>query len=64
MVNLIYTSNWIADSQMRLLKPFDLTLQQYNVLRILRGQHPSPVKVSDITERHARQDVECLTAGR
>lgn len=51
MVNLIYTSNWIADSQMRLLKPFDLTLQQYNVLRILRGQYPSPVKVSDITER-------------
>lgn len=51
MVNLIYTSNWVADSQMRLLKPFGLTIQQYNVLRILRGQHPNPVKVSDITER-------------
>lgn len=51
LVNLIYTSNWVADSQMRLLKPFGLTLQQYNVLRILRGQYPNPVKVSDITER-------------
>lgn len=51
MVNLIFTSNWVADSQMRLLKPFGLTLQQYNVLRILRGQYPNPVKVSDITER-------------
>jgi DNA-binding MarR family transcriptional regulator len=51
MVNLIYTSNWIADDQMHLLKPFRLTLQQYNVLRILRGQFPDPVKVSDITER-------------
>jgi len=51
MVNLMYTSNWIADSQMRVLKPFGLTLQQYNVLRILRGQYPNPVKVSDITER-------------
>ena len=51
MVNLMYTSNWVADSQMRVLKPFGLTLQQYNVLRILRGQHPNPVKVSDITER-------------
>lgn len=51
MVNLIFTSNWVADSQMRLLKPFGLTIQQYNVLRILRGQHPNPVKVSDITER-------------
>jgi DNA-binding MarR family transcriptional regulator len=51
MVNLMYTSNWVADAQMRVLKPFGLTLQQYNVLRILRGQYPNPVKVSDITER-------------
>lgn len=51
MVNLIFTSNWMAASQMHLLKPFGLTLQQYNVLRILRGQYPEPVKVSDITER-------------
>ncbi len=51
LVNLIYTSNWVGDNQTRLLKPFGLTLQQYNVLRILRGQYPNPVKVSDITER-------------
>ncbi|SFE20821.1 MarR family winged helix-turn-helix transcriptional regulator [Spirosoma endophyticum] len=51
MVNLMYTSNWIAASQTKLLKPSGLTLQQYNVLRILRGQYPNPVKVSDITER-------------
>lgn len=51
MVNLIYSSNWLVDKQMRILKPFGLTLQQYNVLRILRGQYPNPVKVSDITER-------------
>lgn len=51
IVNLLYTSNWIAGSQTQLLKPFKLTLQQYNVLRILRGQYPNPIKVSDITER-------------
>ena len=51
MVNLMYTSNWIAASQTKTLKPSGLTLQQYNVLRILRGQYPNPVKVSDITER-------------
>lgn len=51
IVNLMYTSNWIAGSQTQLLKPFKLTLQQYNVLRILRGQYPNPIKVSDITER-------------
>ncbi|RYF63611.1 MAG: MarR family transcriptional regulator, partial [Cytophagaceae bacterium] len=51
IVNLIYTTNWLADSQTQLLKPFKLTIQQYNVLRILRGQFPNPIKVSDITER-------------
>ena len=51
VVNLIYTSNWLAGSQTRLLRPYKLTLQQYNVLRILRGQYPNPVKVADITER-------------
>ena len=51
MVNLIYTSNWMADSQSKILKPLGLTIQQYNVLRILRGKFPDPVKVSDITER-------------
>ncbi len=51
IVNLMYTSNWLAAGQTQLLKPFKLTLQQYNVLRILRGQFPGPIKVSDITER-------------
>ncbi|GAB3801758.1 MarR family transcriptional regulator [Spirosoma humi] len=51
IVNLIYTTNWLTDSQTQLLKPSKLTIQQYNVLRILRGQFPNPIKVSDITER-------------
>ncbi|MEM7658869.1 MAG: MarR family transcriptional regulator [Bacteroidota bacterium] len=28
-----------------------ITLQQFNVLRILRGQHPNPISTSDIRER-------------
>ncbi|MEZ0610636.1 MarR family winged helix-turn-helix transcriptional regulator [Fibrella sp. WM1] len=51
IVNLMFTNNWLVHSQMRLLKPFGLTLPQYNVLRILRGQHPNPVRINDITER-------------
>ena len=50
-VNLLFTSNWIGDMQMRLMRPQGITLQQYNVLRILRGQHPNPVRVADIMER-------------
>ena len=50
-LNLIYTSNWIQYQQMDFFREFDITSQQYNVLRILRGQHPDPIKVSDIAER-------------
>lgn len=50
-VNLLFTSNWIGDMQMRLMRPQGITLQQYNVLRILRGQYPDPVRVADIIER-------------
>ena len=34
-----------------LLKDFDLTSEQYNVLRILRGKHPEPMCVKDIGSR-------------
>ena len=50
-VNLIYTGNWMVLQHARLLKPHGLTPQQYNVLRILRGQHPTPCTVGTIVER-------------
>lgn len=51
VLNLFYTNNWLSSNQACHLKPYDLTLQQYNVLRILRGQYPKPVRVNDIIER-------------
>jgi len=51
VVNAIYTGNWIVQKQQELLKPFGLTVQQYNVLRILRGQQGTPMTVLGITER-------------
>jgi len=50
-LNLVYTSNWIQYQQMDIFREHDITSQQYNVLRILRGQYPNPIKVSDIAER-------------
>ena len=50
-INLVYTSNWLQYNQMELFREHDLTLQQYNVLRILRGQQSNAIKVSDIAER-------------
>ncbi|TLU99467.1 MarR family winged helix-turn-helix transcriptional regulator [Dyadobacter luticola] len=50
-LNLVYTSNWLEYKQLEIFKHYDITSQQYNVLRILRGQQMNPIKVSDITER-------------
>ena len=51
MLNLTFTRNLIADKFHEILKPFDLSSEQYNVLRILRGQKGNPVNMCDIQER-------------
>ena len=50
-VNILYTFFWMKERNAKLLKPFGITLQQYNVLRILRGQHPKGITTSDIRSR-------------
>ncbi|MCG8328760.1 MAG: MarR family transcriptional regulator [Chitinophagales bacterium] len=50
VVNLIYTHNWLVDQIKVQLKPHKITMQQYNVLRILRGA-PNPISTSDIRDR-------------
>ena len=50
-LNLIYTFNWIKNRQKRYFDPFGITAQQYNVLRILRGQYPEAYSISDIRDR-------------
>jgi DNA-binding MarR family transcriptional regulator len=37
LLNLIYTANWINSQQNAFFKPFGISPQQYNILRILRG---------------------------
>ena len=50
MLNIIYTHNWLNDLQEELFKAQDLTPQQYNVLRILRGKHPNSISAGEIKE--------------
>ena len=50
-VNLIFTGRWIFNLHNELFKTFGLTLQQYNILRILKGQHPKTATVKLIRER-------------
>ena len=50
-VNLMYTGHWVQSITSGLLKDYDLTIPQYNTLRILRGQHPNVCTVNTIIER-------------
>jgi len=51
LVNLLFTNSYIVASQGKLFKPYGLSPEQYNVLRILRGKHPEPITVSNIQDR-------------
>lgn len=51
ILNIVFTANWLDLRQIQLLKPYDVSPQQYNILRILRGQHPKAATVSLLTER-------------
>ena len=51
VVNLIYTGNWAKQVNVVLLKKHNLTSQQFNILRILRGQYPGPASVNLLIDR-------------
>lgn len=50
-INLLYTANWLDYTSKQFFDRFEITPQQYNVLRILRGKHPDPATVNYIRER-------------
>ncbi|MFY7839584.1 MAG: MarR family winged helix-turn-helix transcriptional regulator [Lacibacter sp.] len=50
VVNLIFTHNWVTEQLKLVLEEEDLTLQQYNILRILRGSD-FPLSTLQIRER-------------
>ena len=51
ILNVLYTQNVITDKLNEILKPFELSGEQYNVLRILRGQKGNPANMCVIQER-------------
>lgn len=50
-LNILVTASWLSQRTTRALKPFDISMQQYNILRILRGRHPESATVKMLTER-------------
>ncbi len=51
IVNIIFTCNWSNQKIKDILSPYGVTQQQYNVLRILRSQYPSPSTINLIKSR-------------
>jgi DNA-binding MarR family transcriptional regulator len=51
IINLLYTTNWLFAKQQQFLKPHGITLQQFNILRILKGQHPHRISGTEIKSR-------------
>jgi len=51
ILNIFYTQNVIGDKFNEIVKPYDLSNEQYNVLRILRGQKGCPANMCIIQER-------------
>jgi DNA-binding MarR family transcriptional regulator len=50
IINLIYTFNWVNEKINRRFEPFDITQQQFNILRILRGAG-GPLSTLQIRQR-------------
>jgi len=51
IINVVYTYGWINNHLKTELDKFNLTHQQFNILRILRGQHPNPATINLLKER-------------
>ncbi|WP_373550173.1 MarR family winged helix-turn-helix transcriptional regulator [Haliscomenobacter sp.] len=51
IVNLVYTASWWNQVATRLLRPFGISQEQYNILRILRGMGDQPATIKTLTER-------------
>ncbi|OUR90749.1 MarR family transcriptional regulator [Flavobacteriales bacterium 34_180_T64] len=50
LLNIVYTANWIKSHQNDFFKPYGISPQQFNILRILKGAG-DPIKVQTIKER-------------
>jgi len=50
-LNLIYTASWLEGKHQDFFRLFGITNQQFNILRILRGQHPNKISGAEIKSR-------------
>lgn len=51
IVNVLFTYTWCIDRLKQVISPYDITTQQFNILRILRGQFPKPSTINLLRSR-------------
>lgn len=51
VLNILFTGHWLDSENTKILKPYGISPQQYNVLRILKGQYPNAISVNNIMGR-------------
>lgn len=50
-INILFTAAWLTQKVTQELKEYDISWQQFNILRILKGQHPTAVTVKLLRKR-------------
>ena len=58
-INVPYTGSWLHSINATFLKSFGITPEQFNVLRILRGSHPTALMLAEITARMIDKSSNC-----
>lgn len=58
-INILFTGSWLYNLNSSHLKKFDITPEQFNVLRILRGSHPQAMMLAEITSRMIDKNSNC-----
>ena len=51
LVNIQVTSARVTGQMNKMLKPYNISIQQFNLLRILRGANPEPISIKILAER-------------
>ncbi len=51
IVNVLFTYGWCNERLKQMVSPYDITTQQFNILRILRGQYPAPSTINLLRSR-------------
>nr|MBS0038042.1 MarR family transcriptional regulator [Saprospiraceae bacterium] len=50
-INIMFTASYLGSFKTEILRPYNISWQQFNILRILKGHHPSPASIKSLTGR-------------